>query len=379
MPGETMEEKKVEAAPRDQGQPEEKSARPGGESQASSGGGDPGPPSAESTTREAREAGAVPTGATGEAGSPEKEGGSKAEGSDKIVKYDFLRPVSISKRFRQNLNTIGESLAKQLAFNLSNYLRTNVEVEFSNLEQSLFKDYLARLETPSCLGIFAAPPLKGHAVVAVEAGLMFVVLDKMIGGPGKPLEEVRDFTEIEIKIFTLVLRRILSDLKEASKKVISLEVSLSRVESNPGYINIMTGGERALIMELTVTIGEFSGKISLCFSLSGFDPVMDRLEPKEEVLEKRPEEVREEKERILSALQESTVELVAVLGNCTMRMSRLLELRVGDTIVLDQPASVPIKVKVGDAVVFRGEPGQSRNRRAVRVIDRTDREVESVA
>ncbi len=289
----------------------------------------------------------------------------------RITKYDFTRPTTISKRFKQTFATLNESFAKQLSFNLSNLLRTNVEVQFQNIEETLFKDYVNALENPSCVGIFSAQPLKGQAILTIDARLMFIMLDRLFGGEGKPIDEIRDFTETETEVFTLVLNRILNDFREVSKRVVEMDVSLSRVESNPSFINIMTGGEQAIQITLGITIGENGGPMSICFPMLGFDSVMDRFDPREERITKKHGEDSEDREKILSTMRETQVEIIAELGKTKMSVNALLNLQAGDTVILDHAVSVPIPVKVGRTTVFLGEPGNSQNRRAIKILGRT--------
>ena len=293
----------------------------------------------------------------------------------RIIKYDFMRPMNLSKRFKQTIESLGESFANQLAFDLSNMMRTNVEVSYDQIEEKLFREFLTTLENPACVGIFSAPPLKGQALLAVDGKLMFLMLDRLIGGEGKPIEELRDFTEIETRIFTLILNKILGDFKDASKRVINLSTSLSRVENNPNFINIMTGGDKALVIALNMTVGEHTGRISLCFSMSGFEPVIDKFDPKEETLTGKTEESSEDRKKIISAISGSAVEVVAELGHTKMTINNILNLQLGDTVLLDHPVDAPIPVKIGDSVIFIGEPGKSQNRAAIRIIEKSKTEV----
>jgi flagellar motor switch protein FliM len=284
-----------------------------------------------------------------------------------IVKYGFTQPTGLSAKFNQNLTTIGESFAKQLGFNLANFVRANVEIELKSIERSLFRDYVGRFENPSCIGIFSVPPLKGQALVSADPKLMFVILEKLVGGGGEPPEEARDFTEIETRIFTVIFNKFLVDLKEAAKRTLDLTPSLSRLESNPSFINTMTGGEKAIVMNLQLAIGEQTGAVSFCFSMSGFEPVLDKIDPKEEGIVRTEGEVQEDQQRIIATLDDAPVEIVAELGSTGVAVDALLNLQVGDTVILDHPAGEPINVKVGRTTMFLGQPGKSQNRKAVKI------------
>jgi flagellar motor switch protein FliM len=304
----------------------------------------------------------------GAAGAPEDAASEDATDATGEVKYDFTRPWTISNKFHQNLVSIAEAFANQLSFSMSNYLRTTVDVAYQSVKQELFSDYLDQLPEAKCIGVFSMPPLKGQSVFTVDGELMFVILDKLIGGQGKAHEVGRDFTEIETRIFMLVMNKFLSDYREAAKKFFESSIHLNRIESNPAFIAVMTGGEKVIAMSLEMTIGDQSGVVMVAAPMSGFDPVMSALDPNEDTMIKRHDIPPEDKAKIVSALQESSVDVTAVLGRAKITLNQLLHMETGDTIILDQRMNEPIAVRIGKKTVCYGEPGKSQNRKAVKVV-----------
>jgi flagellar motor switch protein FliM len=283
------------------------------------------------------------------------------------VRYDFTRPWSISNKFHQNLASIAEAFANQLSFAMSNYLRTTLDVTFNAVKQELFKDYLDRLPERKCIGVFSILPLGGQSVITVDGNIMFIIMDKLIGGEGRPQEISRDYTEIETRIFMLVMNKILADLREAARKFFDSEVHLSRLENTPAFVAVMTGGEKVITMSLEMTIGEHKGSIMVATPMAGFDPVMTALDPKDEAILEKADAPLEHREKILKTVNEASVEVTAVLGESNMTLQRLLDIDVGDTIILDRRINDPIAVNVGRKTVCYGQPGKSQNRKAVRI------------
>ena len=325
------------------------------------------------------QADAADTGDAGVSGGTSEESGDvkdapAGDGTGEI-KYDFTRPWTISNKFHANLQSIAEAFANQLSFSMSSYVRSTVDVSFRSVKQELFKDYCNQLPGRKCIGVFGLEPLKGQSVITVDGALMFVIMDKLIGGVGKLHEVSRDFTEIETKIFMLVMSKILGDLQDAAKKFFEARVNLTRVESNPAFIAVVTGGEKVIVTCLEMTIGETKGEILLAIPMVSFTPVLQALDPKSEDMLSAAEIPAEDRAKIRAALLDSSVEVVAEIGSTRITLDGLLNLEVGDTVILERRMNEPIAVRVGKTTVCYGEPGRSQNRKAVRVVSEPVMEV----
>ena len=66
-----------------------------------------------------------------------------------------------------------------------------------NSEACTFSEFSTALANPVLLGIVSFEPLNGSIMVELAANLGFTMVDRMLGGPGNPLEKSRDFSEIE--------------------------------------------------------------------------------------------------------------------------------------------------------------------------------------
>ena len=79
-----------------------------------------------------------------------------------------------------------ETFARLAASNMSAYLRAPVTVDLISLEQVPYEEYLRSI-SQSVFTIMSLPPLTGQAVLEVEFGLVFTMIDRMLGGPGKAI------------------------------------------------------------------------------------------------------------------------------------------------------------------------------------------------
>ena len=60
-------------------------------------------------------------------------------------------------------------------------------------------------------------------------------------------------------------------------------------------------------------------------------------------------------------------EITPLLGTATLDAADYHALQVGDVILLDQEATDPLKVKVGDDLTFEATPGLFHNHKAIKI------------
>jgi flagellar motor switch protein FliM len=63
-------------------------------------------------------------------------------------------------------------------------------------------------------------------------------------------------------------------------------------------------------------------------------------------------------------------EVTAVIGTAELPMTAYLGLQTGDILLLDQAVGDPFKIFVGEEVYFKGHPGLSETRKAVKINER---------
>ena len=87
-----------------------------------------------------------------------------------------------------------------------------------------------RLSNPVLLGIVNASPLNGSIVIEMAQNLGYVVVDRMLGGKGVPLDKPRDFSEIELLIMSGYLIVAVDLLVEPWENVCEVRTRLERIE-----------------------------------------------------------------------------------------------------------------------------------------------------
>jgi flagellar motor switch protein FliM len=285
--------------------------------------------------------------------------------------YDFRRPDKFSRDQLRTLQMLFETFARLCATNLATYLRVPVHIELISVEQIPFEDYLRSLRQSAFL-IFSAPPLSGEAVLEMEFSLVFTLLDRLLGGPGRPVERA-NFTEVERPLVLALGERLMLAFKSAWEGVLQLDPHIEGLETSAQFVQIAPPSDIVIAVLMEARVGERRDAMSLCVPHMVIKPITPRLSSQNWVASSGKRTTPLIRQAITQHLRRSPLTCVARLGCTTLRLRELLQLKEGDLIRLDTPAHGAIDLLVEGRRKFRGRPA-IRHRKLVLSITEVIRE-----
>lgn len=290
------------------------------------------------------------------------------DSGDKQVKdYDFHRPAKFSKEHLRTLEIIFEHYGRLISTNLPVYLRKNVQVSVASSETVTFSEFTNALSNPVILGIITFSPLAGNIIIDMSTNLGYAMIDRMLGGPGEPLEKSRDFSEIELAIIEKMLIVCMQLMREPWKNVLDINPVLDRVETNPQFAQIISPGDMVAIVTLNVKIGEVQGFMNICLPYFTLEDIMDKLNTRYWYANMQERKDEDYEEHIESLIRRVDIPIKAVLGKSVISVNDFANLQVGDVIRLDSHVDSELSVYVGNIRKFTALPGASKENYAVRV------------
>jgi flagellar motor switch protein FliM len=299
---------------------------------------------------------------TAEVGTPAEK-----ESSVETVVYDFKRPKLISKDQKRTIQIIYDIFAKNFTNVLSLYMRTNVEVDLTLIEQFTYGEYVMSLPETTCMNLFSMAPLEGLCVFEVNMPIVSSIIDRLMGGKGGSLEIDRELTEIEKAVFESVVKLGLNQMHDAWKDIIELEFSAEGIETKPQFAQIASVTSNVLLVQFNLSIGKQSGSMSICLPFDVVVPILGKLTAQtwmSSSIKSKQRDTSVIKKQIPDIRTELTVEL----GKTKLTMRELLELRANDVIFLDRLPHDPVKVRVGGVTKYMARPGISGNKKAVQIL-----------
>lgn len=290
------------------------------------------------------------------------------ETNEKQVKnYDFKRPSKFSKEHLRTLEIIFEHYGRLVSTNLPVYLRKNAQVSVLSSETVMFSEFTNALTNPIILGIVDFAPLAGNIIIELSTNLGWVMIDRMLGGMGSPLDKPRDFSEIEMSIIEKMLVICTQLMREPWKNVLDINPVLDRVESNPQFAQIISPSDMVAIVTLNVKIGEAEGFMNICLPYFTLEDIMDRLNTKYWYANMQKACGDDYQEHIEVLIEKVNIPVKAVLGKSTVSVNDFAGLQTGDIIRLDTRVDSELSVYVGNIKKFTAMPGSSKDHYAVRV------------
>jgi flagellar motor switch protein FliM len=269
----------------------------------------------------------------------------------KIQPYNFKRPDRISKNQMRLLNFIHDRFARNLSSSISAYLRTVVEVSLEDISQIAYSEFLNGLSDPTCYASVTVKPLDGLAALEIGPNLVFPMLDRLLGGAGRPMSSApRPMTEIERKIIQGILKLILDNLAESWRPVYPIEFSANSTETNPHMVQITAPNEMVLRFQFQVRMRDLISKMHIAIPTMLFDPIVHIFDQEEYSTRKV---IRDGS--LVHLLRSVPVNVAINSAETQFAMHALLSLQVGDTLVLDQRQEAPVILKVAGKSKFHAK------------------------
>ncbi len=279
--------------------------------------------------------------------------------------YDFRRPDKLSKDQLRTLQMVHESFARLSTSALSAFLRTPVQVELMSVDQVPYEEYL-RTVNESVFTIVNLAPLSGQSLLEVEFTIAFAMIDRMLGGAGKPLTRTA-LTEIEKPLVSHLAEKMLSALRSAWESIVILHPKVEYVETSAQFINIVPPTDIVVTLLFEIRFGEHRGAMSLCIPYLLIKPLGTKLSGQKWVSSVHKK--RSPKTRLLVAneIVKSRVECRAELGATTITVREFLSLKEGDVVRLEQRTDEDILLYVAGHPKFLGMPAKRGKHLAFRV------------
>ena len=291
-----------------------------------------------------------------------------------VTPYDLTSQEKIIRGRLPTLDIINQMFSSLFRNTFSSTLRKAADVSTVSTDTIKFGEFLRSLPVPSSLHIFRMEPLRGHGLMVVESKLVSAIVDTFFGGTGSQEAKItgRDFSAIEIRMTKNVVLSALKDLEKAWKPVHAVSTNYVRSEVNPQFAAIVPPTDIVLVILFDIELENISGSITICLPYAAVEPIIPKLKAQFQSEEMEIDQVWVR--RLRTELLQTEVEMVAELGVSDTTPGRLLEFKVGDTIMLGNDVTDPLFIKVEGVPKFKGFSGVSRGTKAVQVTEVIERE-----
>lgn len=286
-----------------------------------------------------------------------------------VRSYDFTNQDLIIRGRMPTLEIINGHFARFFRNSLTSAIRRTVDVISKKIQIRKFGDFVKTLPLPSSLHLFKMEPLRGYALLVIEAKLVFTLLDIFFGGSGKSSFRVegRDFTAIENRLIQKIVNMIFSDMNKAWRVLQDIRFIHVRSEINPQFVSVVPPGDIVINIPFSIELDEFAGTVILCIPYSMIEPLKEKLYSNFPV--DRDEIDLQWIRKILARLEQTEVEIKVELGKAKVYVKDLFQWKAGDVFYLEQEVTDPLNVYVQGVPKYLGRAGLCGANKAVQIED----------
>jgi len=287
------------------------------------------------------------------------------EDNGSIVDFDFSSQDRIVRGRMPTLELVNERFARHMRISLFNMMRRTAEVSINGVQMLKFGEYVHTLFVPTSLNMVRFRPLKGTALVTMEARLVFILVENFFGGDGRYHAKIegREFTPTERRIIQMLLKIVFEDYHEAWAPVMDAEFEYLDSEVNPAMANIVSPTEVVVVSSFHIELDGGGGDFHITMPYS-------MLEPIRELLDAGVQSDKEDTdERWSSALQEEILDVPVGLStkllDTELTLGQIMELKAGDIIPVDMPEELTVFIE--DLPSYKAKLGRNKDNVAVKI------------
>lgn len=301
--------------------------------------------------------------ATGEVETASKD----ATSSGGITSFNFAGYDRVVRERMGALDAIHDRFCKLLTVTFSRAMHRSVDISVQGREIQKFGTLLSRFTLPSSLILFKMDPLRGTALLAMDAALVYLLTDHYFGGNGQvhALPDSRDFTHIQQRVIRNMADLALRDLEKSWKGAHSIKAEILRLETDPQFAGRMSVTDLAMVMTLQLQMGDTKKEFFISYPYALLEPIKEKLCG----LISDPYEADQQwTARFLEEIQYCSAEMSVELGRATIHVQDLMNFTPGDVILLDKSQGDAVVASIEGLPKFTGIPGIIKGQQALQIV-----------
>ncbi len=265
------------------------------------------------------------------------------------------------------LEIVYDRLVRLLTTSLRNFTSDNVEITLDNITSMRFGDYLNSIPLPAMLAVFKAKQWDALALLTIDSGLIYGIVDVLLGGRGSPAVRVegRPYTTIETNLVSRMVEVILNDSETAFEPLSPVNFELERLETNPRFATIARPANAAIVVRLRIEMEDRGGRVEVLLPYSTIEPIrhlllqgfMGEKFGRDPIWEGH----------LASEIWNTEVPIDVVMDEFDVPLQRILGLKVGETLSMTKRPEDPVTLRSSGISLSSGFVGQSNGKVALKL------------
>lgn len=290
------------------------------------------------------------------------------DGSERSGIRAIINSALVSYERLPMLEIVFDRLVRLMTTSLRNFTSDNVEVSLDNISSIRFGDYLNSIPLPAILAVFRAEELDNYGLLTVDSNLIYSIVDVLLGGRRGTAAlriEGRPYTTIERVLVQRMVEVVLNDARQAFEPLTPVHFNLDRLETNPRFAAIARPANAAILIKLRIDMEDRGGRIELLLPYATLEPIRKML--LQQFMGEKFGRDNIWEGHLATEIWTTETEVRAVLDEQQMPLSTVLNLKVGDTLMLNATPDSEVSIRAGSIPLTTGRMGRKGQYIAIRV------------
>ncbi len=296
----------------------------------------------------------------------------------KYRKYDFTTPRKFTKDRIKMLNGIFENYTRVIGSRLNAQMRTTCEIEVGSIEEQKFFEFNNALTEGDVLTMVdvtiqsrevgGAPVLTQDPVmVYLSNSTSLAMMDRMMGSESETARDVPigyTYTDLELQLYEYLMRDMVALMGNSWENYVPITFEYNRTEVNPTLVQLLNLDETVVLVDMNIQFAGEEGRMSIVLPGSVLTSIFGEVN-RESMGRKIASE--DNSDEIFEQLRDSTLEIVAELGDTELSLSDIYHLSVGDVLDLGRSKDSPVFLEIGGYQWFTGRMGVHKKNMAIKI------------
>ena len=227
------------------------------------------------------------------------------------------------------------------------------QVEKGKTQLVKYRQFMEQIEDDMFFVAFKIKPLPSYGVLAFRTQFLFSLISILLGGePEPPKVEKNVITSTEYKILEKVFSTILKTLEKELSEFYKVRIEMVDHDTDKSLAKFNLTDKKLLITDFTL---HFEGGKKESFYLMIDE---ETIEPIVHIFMGSGEEKEDYRKVIWKAVRTAEIPLKVILHAPPITLEKVLDWKVGDTILLEEFATKPVKGYIEDNPIMEGYLGR---------------------
>lgn len=292
----------------------------------------------------------------------------------KYRNYDFYSPKKYTKDKLNIIKNAYENYCRIASSTINSLLRVTSEVTLVSVEEERYYEFSNALYDNDALTLIDVnlPGDESNSIfMHVTTPLMLSMIDRMLGGSGEQPDVSSSYiyTDIDLMLSENIAKYLVKIMKDGWANFLEMGFKISRLETPHGVMQEIGMDEIVIIVVIEVELNNVAGKINICIPSTLLTSMFAIIESKKTPHGRLNGNEDKTSQDIFSFIKDSSLEITAKIGDATVLLKDIYDLKEGDVVKMNKPKNSDVDIFVENKPWFKGKLGVLNKNIAVKVSD----------